>query len=303
MNTFLRHCALIGLALCACASPAFARPPADEKMDQRILQRQDLPYRFEQLTLDSAEGQRHYRLWLAVPKRQAPDGGYPVAYLLDGNAAFGALDAGLLQRLAEGNAPLLVAIGSDTPLRIDRSARTFDYTPHRDVEVQRDPLTDAPSGGAEQFLDLLQQRIKPMIAARYPLDRGRQTLWGHSYGGLLVLHALLTRPGDFQTYAAASPSLWWGDGVILDEQKGFAARLKGQKLNVLMMRGEQEPVVPGRAKVSRVDQNSASQLTDWLASHASLHTEYRLFPGLGHGPMLAESLRYTLLKVAGCAVL
>ncbi|GAB7530884.1 ferric enterobactin esterase PfeE [Pseudomonas sp. 3A(2025)] len=290
--------ALAGLALCACISSVQARPPADEKMNGDILQRQDLPYRFEQQRLDSADGLRHYRLWVGIPKRPAPASGYRVAYLLDGNAAVGALDDALLTALDQGSPPLLVAIGTDTPLRIDRSARTLDYTPRREAAVQLDPLTNEPSGGADAFLDLLQQRIKPLVASHYRVDAQRQTLWGHSYGGLLVLHALLSRPGEYQHYAAASPSLWWGDGAILEEQKGFATRLRGQPLSLLLMRGEQEPAVPGRAAASRVDESSAAQLTEALAHNPSLQVQYQVFPGLGHGPMLAESLRYTLQWLA-----
>lgn len=289
MNIFL----LFGLALFSVS--ALAKPSADEKMDGQILERQDLPYRFEQQSLDSADGLRHYRLWIGVPKRAAPAKGYAVAYLLDGNAAVGALDTDLLQQLDKGNPPLLVAIGTDKPLRIDRSARTYDYTPKRDV---LDPLTGEPGGGAEIFLDLLQQRIKPLIASHYGVDAQRQTLWGHSYGGLLVLHALLTRPGDFHTYAAASPSFWWGDGAILDEQKGFRQRLNGQPLNLLLMRGDQEPMAPPRASISRVSQNTPVQFSEALARNTSLKVQYQLFPGLSHGPMLSQSLSYTLRWLA-----
>ncbi|MFO5890719.1 hypothetical protein ACLBSJ_33455, partial [Klebsiella pneumoniae] len=56
----------------------------------------------------------------------------------------------------EGAAPLLVAIGYRTPLRIDRAGRTFDYTPASPGQAdQRDPLNGLPSGGADAFPALL----------------------------------------------------------------------------------------------------------------------------------------------------
>lgn len=298
MNIRLPRVLWLGLALCTWCCAALARPAADEPMNGQILQRQDLPYRFEQHNLDSADGQRHYRLWVGIPRRTAPAVGYPVAYLLDGNAAIGALDEGLLQQLELGNPPLLVAIGTDTALRIDRAARTYDYTFKRDVPEQRDPLTGEASGGAEAFLDLLQQRIKPLIASHYPVDNRRQLLWGHSYGGLLVLHALLTRPGSFQTYAAASPSFWWGDGAILDQQAGFARRFKGHTAQLLLMRGDQEPAAHPRAAAGRVGPGTAEQFARSMAANAGLKVHYQLFPGLSHGPMLPESLGYTLRALA-----
>lgn len=274
-----------------------ARPAPDQPMDDRILHRQDLPYRFTTQDVDSADGQRHYRLWIAMPRRPAPEQGFPVAWLLDGNAALGALNADLLQQLAQGAAPVLVAVGSPIHDRIDRAGRTLDYTPRLGhAPDQRDPLTGLPSGGADAFLDVLETRIKPAVAGHVPLDARRQTLWGHSYGGLLVLHALFTRPQSFQTFAAASPSLWWGQGAVLDERQGLARRLVGHQATVLLMRGGQEPAAPPRMKLAPQAADQASRsLYKSFQGVTNLDAYYRVFPDLNHGPMLAASLRYTLL--------
>lgn len=282
---------------------AQARPPASQPMDDRIVQRQDLAYRFETQDIDSADGQRHYRLWIAIPKRAVPRQGFPVAYLLDGNAAVGELTPELLQELAQGTAPVLVAVGYATVERIDRANRTLDYTPRLSTAEssgpQPDPLTGQPSGGADAFLDLLESRIKPAVARRATLDSQRQTLWGHSYGGLLVLHALLTRPGSFQTYAAASPSLWWGTGVIDRERQGFAQRLGQHHVRLLLMRGDEEPAAPPMVKLTpQPADHAARSLLESFQGIANLHSEYKSFPGLGHGAMLPQSLRYTLRRVS-----
>jgi pimeloyl-ACP methyl ester carboxylesterase len=65
----------------------------------------------------------------------------------------------------------------------------------------------------------LQDRILPQVRRLAPLDSTRLSLWGHSYGGLFVLHTLFTRPGLFSRYIAASPSLWWQHGLILEEER------------------------------------------------------------------------------------
>ena len=267
---------------------AMAHERRDQLMDGRLLQREDLAYRFSSFDLDSADGRRHYRVWLGQPKQAAPAAGYPVLWLLDGNAAVEALDAELLQRLAAGQAPLLVGLGYQTPLRIDREARVFDYTPPRHGQVGlADPLTGTPGGGAEQFLDLFEQRLRPEVARRVAFDTSRQTLWGHSYAGLLVLHGLFTRPGLVNQFAAASPSLWWGEGAILAEQAG--ARGPAQ---ILLMRGEAEV---GKGGPAQVDSGHALQgLARELAEQAGLAVEYKTFPGLDHGPALGASLRYLL---------
>lgn len=285
----------LGLALAlALAASAHAQPQPEQQMDSTLLQRQDLPYHFSHIDLDSADGQRHYRLWVGKPERPAPATGYPVLWMLDGNAAIGALQAQQLRQLAAGQAPLLVAIGYQSEQRIERGARTFDYTPAvPGLAEQRDPLTGQPSGGVDAFLDLLQQRMRPLVAGVAPLDPQRQTLWGHSYGGLAVLHTLLTRPGMFSDYAAASPSLWWHDGVIDRELPVLGRRLGASRPRLLLMRGDDEPSTPRGAPGPDSDR-PMRELIARLAKVDGLQVHYQHFAGLGHGPMLPASLAHVL---------
>ncbi|MBI6943926.1 alpha/beta hydrolase [Pseudomonas putida] len=281
----------LALALALTAPVTLAQPQREQKMDTSLLQRQDLAYHFSHLDLDSADGQRHYRLWIGKPDRPAPAAGYPVLWMLDGNAAIGALDSAHLEKLAAGQAPLLVAVGYQTEQRIERAGRTYDYTPAiPGLAEQRDPLTGQPSGGVDAFFDLLTLRMRPMVAGVAPIDLQRQTLWGHSYGGLAVLHALFTRPGAFSDYAAASPSLWWRDGAIVAEAQGLQQRLGNNRPQLLLMRGGEEPSNP-RAAVKGDVERPARELAADLAKVQGLQVRFERFEGLGHGPMLPASLR------------
>ncbi|MGE8061011.1 alpha/beta hydrolase [Pseudomonas sp. NPDC089547] len=281
----------LALALALAAPVALAQPERNQKMDTSLLQRQDLAYRFTQLDLDSADGKRHYRLWVGQPNLPAPASGYPVLWMLDGNAAIGALDSQQLDKLAAGQAPLLVAVGYQTEQRIERTGRTYDYTPALPGQAeQRDPLTGEPSGGVDAFLDLLTERMRPMVAGLAPIDVQRQTLWGHSYGGLAVLHALFTRPGAFSDYAAASPSLWWHDGAIVSEAQGLEQRLGSSRPRLLLMRGGDEPANP-RMPVQGDGERPARELVTDLARVPGLQVRFERFAGLGHGPMLPASLK------------
>ncbi|MGO3986873.1 alpha/beta hydrolase [Pseudomonas sp. SAS7] len=288
----------LALALALAAPVALAQPERNQKMDTSLLQRQDLAYRFTQLDLDSADGQRHYRLWVGTPNRPAPASGYPVLWMLDGNAALGALDSQQLAKLAAGQAPLLVAVGYQTEQRIERAGRTYDYTPALPGQAeQRDPLTGQPSGGVDAFLDLLTERMRPMVAGLAPIDLQRQTLWGHSYGGLAVLHALFTRPGAFSDYAAASPSLWWHDGAIVHEAQGLEQRLGNTPARLLLMRGSEEPANP-RAQVKGDVERPARELAADLAKVKGLQVRFERFEGLDHGQMLGASLKTVVEQLA-----
>jgi predicted alpha/beta superfamily hydrolase len=164
----------------------------------------------------SASGHR-YRVFVAVPPGPAPAGGYPVLYVLDGNAAF-PLAALLSRQVASRSevtqqvAPLVVGIGYPVEEDFDVPARQRDYTPGGEAALGG-PVDGG--GGADRFLDFIERDLKPLIAAQFAVDTGRQALFGHSFGGLLVLHALFTRPSAFSVYLASSPSIWWRDQAVL----------------------------------------------------------------------------------------
>lgn len=286
---------LLGLALVA--GGALAQPAPEQKMEAAVLQ-QDSAYQFTTLQLDSADGQRHYQLWVGKPDRPAPAAGYPVLWMLDGNAALSALEPAELKTLAAGQAPLLVAVGYRTEQRIDRNSRTYDYTPQvPGAAHQVDPLTGQPSGGVDAFLDLLSLRMRPMVAAVAPIDAARQTLWGHSYGGLAVLHALFSRPGEFSDYVAASPSLWWNDGAIVREVAGLAGRLGESRPRLLLMRGSAEPAHPRMPSTGDTEAPARALVAD-LQKVPGLQAEYRRFEGLNHGPMLPASLHLVIERMS-----
>ena len=71
------------LALLSLLAPvALARPAAEQHLGATLVERGSAHYRFEHFELASADGQRHYRVRLGIPRRAAPASGYPVLYLL-----------------------------------------------------------------------------------------------------------------------------------------------------------------------------------------------------------------------------
>lgn len=187
---------------------------------------------------------RSYRIFAAWPPTEPPPGGFPVLYLLDGNSVFGtAVDAmrvvGSRGAGMEPSPAVVIAIGYPTDRPFDPARRTRDYTP---------PAAGAPAGtgGADAFLAFLETELKPEVERRFPIDRGRQTLFGHSYGGLFVLHALFTRPDGFQRYVAASPSIWWQDRAVLRAEQRFAEALAADAASrsLLITVGERELAAP-----------------------------------------------------------
>lgn len=151
---------------------------------------------------------RSFRMFSAIPKEQPPAQGFPILYLLDGNAVFDDLTA---QLLARARGLVVIGIGYDTPRKFAMVERTLDYTPPRTGEVpQADPMRpERRIGGAFEFLPLLTGELRVLAEEGLVIDRERRALGGHSFGGLMSLITLFRQPDAFSAYAPVSPSLWW----------------------------------------------------------------------------------------------
>ncbi|MFT3666763.1 alpha/beta hydrolase [Piscinibacter sp.] len=200
------------LRCCALALAVLVLPARAAQADWTSV---TLPSSARQLDVRAAATGHRYRVFVAVPPGPVPEAGHPVLYVLDGNATF-PVAAFLARNVAARRAvtghvpPLVVGIGYPGEDDFDVPARRRDYTPGADrADVE------ATEGAATAFLDFIERELKPMIAARHRVDTRRQALFGHSFGGLFVLHALATRPAAFSTYLASSPSIWWRDRQVL----------------------------------------------------------------------------------------
>jgi predicted alpha/beta superfamily hydrolase len=137
---------------------------------------------------------------------------YPVLYLLDGqrnlNHAAGTLD--LLNQDGKSQEMIIIAIKN--------THRTRDLTPTYDESYNEWGI----SGGADNFLDFIEKELIPYVNKNYRTNSFK-VLSGHSFGGLLAVYALQSRPQLFQAHFAFSPSLWWHDRVILKNSENFLA--------------------------------------------------------------------------------
>ncbi|MCJ2184276.1 alpha/beta hydrolase-fold protein [Novosphingobium sp. 1949] len=278
------------------------------------------PPRIETFDRTGPQG-RVYRISIAHPDAPPPPSGYPVVYVLDGNALFAtAADSARLQAFRPNwtgmEAAVVVGIGYPTPALFDVPARYYDLTtplPGGGASLTGGPRMKA--GGADDFLAFLESTVKPLVAAHASLDRSRQTLLGHSLGGLCVLHALFSEPGAFSSYVAISPSAWWGGGSLMAEARAFRARrmqaADGPAPRVLLTVGEYEQTMSpaARAASGAAEQEAALARAGMVdAVHAMarlleetphLTTRYRLLDGEDHGSgvprAISLGLRFALL--------
>ncbi len=251
---------------------------------------------------DPASGHT-WRVWVQTPQVPAPAGGYPVLVLPDGNAAF-ALAAQLARNHESRPAGLrpdplvVVAIGHPIDVPYDHRLRQRDYTPPAPGEPAA-----ADRGGADRWLDFVAQQVLPRVHATTPIDARRLTFFGHSFGGLLAVHTLLTRPAMFTRHAAASPSLWWNGAqamqaldTFLQRHAAGSARPFRTRLQLRVGGAEtaEAAATPERARVQRERRmiGHARALAERLQATRwpELAVDFAVLPGLDHGAMLLPAL-------------
>ena len=241
----------------------------------------------------AADNGEIYRIFVSFPGTEMPADGYPVLYVLDGNAMFAAFaEARRIQEYSEVGKGIVVGVGYPGDLAYD-VRRLDDYTP---------PLIDPPpanvrhlakykSGGRDRFLDFLTGRLRTEIARRYKVNAERQSLFGHSLGGLLALHALYTRPQAFHSIIAASPSLEWNDQGVLADERVFTERMTSGKIGktsrlMVVVGGRDIDDEPGPA-IAFVKRMEA------LSGHG-LRLRFRLYEEEGHMTVPVRAVPDTL---------
>lgn len=249
-----------------------------------------------------------YRLFLVRPTEPPPPGGYPVIYLLDGNATVPMMETLIARNPQEpyGSA-VVVGIGYPTDEPFDILRRYHDLTPPTPPELippSRDGASVIRTGGRDDFLAFLETQVIPEVESRLPIDRRRRTLFGHSLGGLFSLYVLYTREELFQTYVAADPAIWWSGQAILKEQAAFLDRSLGRGVpgTALLIETSgklvERPLPPADAeRLKRLRSGQTGrEVAATLSAVPGLRLAFHDFAEESHGSMLplavADALRF-----------
>lgn len=252
-------------------------------------------YHFSVSTFDSVDGRRHYKVWTGVPDKRPPPSGYPVLYLLDGNAAMDKLSEPLLKQLSAGTPPAIVAVGYQTALPFDVIARGYDYTPPVPKFYSPD-LHGRENGGARLFGDVLKNEIVPDVEKGLKIDSAKRGIWGHSYGGVFVLDTYLSSSSPFTLYYSASPSLNQNYAVLVD-RLGEIKKADFCNKRLYLYEGDD---TPGKNVRSETAPDVLLKLRSTLETLRSqgLPVSYWSDPVLSHGQMFTASLPRALLNIA-----
>lgn len=259
---------------------------------------------------------RTYRIYIHEPIQEPPPGGYPVLYVTDGNALFGT--AAMQAEMMELNA-LIVGIGYATADRMEPDIlRLRDLTwvaPSAETATNYEAWLQSKSisyGGAEEYFRFIKEEVEPAVASAYEIDRANRAIFGHSLGGLFALYLLFKYPGEFTTYVAGSPSIWWSDEAILREVSSFRRLIESQQVSprVLVTVGSLEGSTEGlrtpkgmdreqfdqtvrRARMVGNARELAAQL-ELIHRSEGYEVEYQELDGETHGSVVAATISRAL---------
>ncbi|MCU5706840.1 alpha/beta hydrolase [Bacillus wiedmannii] len=206
-------------------------------MNTTIEKQQIITSNTEQWKMYSKIEGKEYQIHISKPRQPAPESGYSVIYVLDGNAFFQTFhEAVKIQSVrAEktGVSPaIIVGIGYPIEGAFSGEERCYDFTPSvisKDAPLKPDGKPWPKTGGAHNFFTFIEEELKPQIENDFEIDKGKQTLFGHSLGGLFALHILFTNVNAFQNYFISSPSIWWNNQSVLEKEVNLISELNSAK--------------------------------------------------------------------------
>ena len=177
---------------------------------------------------------------------------------------------------------LIVGIGYDSPLAYDTKRRTRDLTPAASGEEY------ANGGGAAEFYDFIKDELFPLVEKKYSTAKSDKIYFGHSFGGLFGIYALLRDDGIFDEFFIASPSLWWGESQLirdaLDEGK-LRSNLKAKF--IMLVAGSREM---RKGKTDKAGILKVADLSEILKTKG-LSCEFKLYEGASHGEVIPLALQ------------
>ncbi|HSE15965.1 MAG TPA: alpha/beta hydrolase-fold protein [Pyrinomonadaceae bacterium] len=208
---------------------------------------------------------------------------YPVLYMTDGDGHMNHT-AGSIEFLTQnGRISDLIVVG------VTNTDRTRDLTPVKSTNKNPAGELQFPtSGGADNFLKFFETELIPEIEKQYRTQPYR-IFAGHSLGGLFAIHAMISKPGLFNSYVAVSPSLQWENGETLKRAEDFLKNQKEFKVTLFVSIGN-EPGAIGESFDKFKDALSKSNIKgfEWQAERMADED---------HGSVVLRSHYFGLRKV------
>lgn len=209
---------------------------------------------------------------------------YPVIYLLDGSAdedfihIVGLVQFNSFEWINQIPKSIVVGISS-----VDRR-RDFTFP----TTIQEDKRRFPTTGGSDKFISFIQNELQPFIDAKFKTTKDR-TIIGQSLGGLLATEILLKRPMLFYKYIIVSPSLWWNNGSLLNQNSGIFSDNFIQSTEIYIGVGKEGLAPTKMPHVMEVEANVlADKLSQTKSKNVKIYFDY--LPQENHATIMHQAV-------------
>ncbi len=209
---------------------------------------------------------------------------YPVIYLLDGSADEDFIHiVGLVQFNSFewiNQVPKSIVVGIAT---VDRR-RDYTFPTTIEEDKKRYPTT----GHSDKFIGFIEEELQPFIETKYKTNKSK-TIIGQSLGGLFATEILLKKPTLFNKYIIISPSLWWDNGSLLNQNSKILEDSFNQQTDVYIGVGKEGLTPTVLPRVMEVD---ANLLSDKIKASRSknLKVYFDYLPQENHATILHQAV-------------
>ena len=201
-------------------------------------------------------------IFVSLPKKYSTSGkSYPVIYILDGSETMISYANGLIKSLSDCEIiPELIVVA------IASNDRNRDYTPIKPTHFP-DFVNVSTAGHADQFLSFVENELFPFVEKNYRTVPCR-IFAGHSFGGLCVTYAFVTRNDMFNSYIATSPSISWCFDLVNGKynDKIAASNIKNKNYYISATENEDSLFIKDVFSFARVLELKASPNIHWNCS-------------------------------------
>jgi predicted alpha/beta superfamily hydrolase len=172
-----------------------------------VVYAQDHPVISDSIYSGVLKEQRSIKIQLPEAYKPGSTDKYEVIYVTDGEWAMHPFSFIYKWAQDENYVPPAILVAIPNTYINKANQRDRDFLP---VHVPEPAI----SGGADNFLSFIKNELIPYINNKYPAN-GTSSIYGHSYGGLFVLYALLTEPQLFESYYATDPPFSWNNDYLI----------------------------------------------------------------------------------------
>lgn len=240
--------------------------------------------RIEEIQSKALAEKRTLNIYLPEGYNQNDTTKYPVIYLLDGSADEDFIHiVGLVQFNSfewVNQLPKSIVVGIAT---VDRK-RDFTFPTTIGGDKKRYPTT----GHSDKFISFIEKELQPYIQAKYKTDANK-TLIGQSLGGLLATEILIKRPALFNKYIIISPSLWWDNASLLNQDSEIKENTFKQQTDVYIGVGK-EGLTP--TEIPRVMEVDANLLTEKIKGFKNKNVKvyFDFLPQENHATIMHQAV-------------